>query len=306
MSCESLQRILIADDDRISRNLLADFLKGDHTVILAKNGIQALERAKNSPSPDIILLDVLMDEMNGYKVLHHLKEDEQTKNIPVIFITGLDSLDDEEKGLEMGAVDYITKPFRPAIVKARVRNHLRYVRNQKLLEKEAHIDVLTELGNRRILNIVFQREWQRCLRNNRPFSLAVADVDCFKQYNDFYGHGAGDRVLQAIAAVLKSEVKRMSDFCGRYGGEEFVIMMPDTNRVGAKMLLDRIHSKIETLHIAHEKSSVVPWITISIGGMTVIPQADTSPFSLFDEADKLLYEAKRNGRNCVIWHEEMP
>ncbi len=212
MSCESQQRILIADDDHMSRSLLSNFLKGDHTVILAKNGIQALERAKYSPSPDIILLDVLMDEMNGYKVLHHLKEDERTKNIPVIFITGLDSLDDEEKGLEMGAVDYITKPFRPAIVKARVRNHLRYVRNQKLLEKEAHIDVLTELGNRRIFNIVFQREWQRCLRNNRPFSLAVVDVDCFKQYNDCYGHGAGDRVLQAIAAVLKSQVKRASDF----------------------------------------------------------------------------------------------
>ena len=153
--------LLIVDDEKHNRSLLTELLRGDYRVILAKNGGQALERAREH-QPDLILLDVLMPDMDGYRVIRELKNDDLTRDIPVIFVTALDSAGDEEHGLELGAVDYISKPFNPAIVRARIRNHLQSVRQRRLLEQLAMLDSLTDIPNRRRFAEVYEQEWRRC------------------------------------------------------------------------------------------------------------------------------------------------
>lgn len=292
--------ILIVDDERFNLNILADLLKTNYTVLLAKDGRQALNRAINQ-KPDLILLDIIMPEMDGYQVLLELKNNEATKDIPVIFISALSARDDEEKGLSLGAVDYIAKPFSPAIVKARVKNHLKIVHQRKLLESIALLDGLTEIPNRRSYEERFTLEWKRAVREQSPVSLALIDVDCFKQYNDHYGHAQGDDVLRAVAAVLKQGLRRPADFSARYGGEEFVMLMPGVEAAGAKTVAEMIRTDVENLRIEHGFCLGHGVLTVSIGGATTIPNLGAENTSLFQKADQMLYQAKRLGRNRVTW-----
>lgn len=294
-------KILVVDDDRLNLNVLADLLRMDYKVILAKNANQALERINAEFPPDLVLLDVVMPEMDGYTLLHKIKEQESSKNIPVIFITALDSKQNEARGLEMGAVDYIRKPFHPSIVKARIKNHLTIVRQRKLLEGLANLDGLTEMPNRRSFEIAVEKEWRRCLRSGDLISLAILDVDCFKQYNDNYGHTAGDDALKKVANVLIHEAKRPSDLAARFGGEEFVILLPETDAEGAKFKAEMVRSKVESLQIVHGFSSAGQFLTASIGGVTVSPSMSAKPLDMTVGADSMLYEAKRRGRNMVLW-----
>jgi diguanylate cyclase (GGDEF)-like protein len=294
------QRILVVDDERFNLNVLADLLKTDYTVILAKNGDQALERAKKQP-PDLILLDIMMPGMDGYQTLKALKENQTTREIPVIFITALGGGEDEEKGLLLGAVDYIIKPFQPAIVLARIKIHLKIVRQRKLLESIALLDGLTEIPNHRSFTERFTQEWQRAMRNGQPLSLGILDVDHFKQYNDTYGHGQGDEVLKTVATILTRELKRTTDFAARYGGEEFAMLMPETDAKGAVTLANRICKAIEDLAIEHAGASASQWLTVSIGGTTLVPAMEQTERQLFETADKMLYRAKGKGRNQAVW-----
>lgn len=292
--------LLIVDDEKQNRALLTELLQAEYRIILAKDGRQALERAREH-NPDLILLDVLMPEMDGYGVIRELKNDDQTRNIPVIFITALDSAGDEERGLELGAVDYISKPFTPAIVRVRIRNHLQSVHQRRLLEKMAMLDSLTGIPNRRRFNEVLEQEWRRCMRDNVPLSLIVVDVDHFKAFNDSYGHAAGDEVLRRIASTLLTSVRRPGDFVARYGGEEFVMLLPGIDSKGACLLAEHTRADIEAEHIPHAVSDAAPWITISLGGATRIPQEKGDIAELFCLADTWLYEAKHGGRNRVAW-----
>lgn len=293
-------RILIVDDDKINQRLLSGLLMKDYTLDQAEGGGQALEKIGANP-PDLILLDIMMPEMDGFQVIRKLKNNEITQDIPVIFITALNSVRNEEEGLKLGAVDYIKKPFIPSIVKARVRNILTMVRHRKLLETLAHIDGLTEIPNRRYFDLALQREWHRALRYNEFLSVAIADVDYFKQYNDNYGHASGDRVLIALSKEIRRNLKRPYDLVSRYGGEEFGIIIPKTSAVKAFHLCETIRSAIEQLEIVHEFSSVSENITISIGGATLIPSLNAEPSSIVEKADQCLYDAKNNGRNRVKW-----
>ncbi|NTV94473.1 MAG: diguanylate cyclase [Thiobacillus sp.] len=292
--------LLIVDDERQNRALLTELLKDEYRLILAKNGVQALERAAEH-KPDLILLDVLMPEMDGYTVIRRLKNDESTRDIPVIFVSALDSAESEERGLELGAVDYISKPFRPSIVRARVRNHIQSVHQRRLLEQLALLDALTEIPNRRRFVQVYEQEWRRCKRHGSALSLIVVDVDHFKFYNDNHGHTAGDDVLRQVGHTLRAALKRSSDFVARYGGEEFVILLPEVDREGAHALAEQVRAEIELLRIPHPHSPVQPWITISLGGATETPDDGQSESELFSVADSALYEAKRTGRNRVVW-----
>ncbi len=292
--------LLIVDDEKHNRALLTELLQGENRIILAKDGRQAIERAREH-RPDLILLDVLMPEMDGYAVIRALKNDDQTRNIPVIFITALDSAGDEERGLELGAVDYISKPFNPAIVRVRIRNHLASVHQRRLLEQMAMIDSLTGIPNRRRFNEVFEQEWRRCMRDGAPLSLIVVDVDHFKIFNDTYGHAAGDEVLRRIAKTLSTSLRRPGDFVARYGGEEFVILLPGIDSEGARNLSEHTRADVEAEHIPHAVSEVAPWITISLGGATRFPRDSTPSPELFCLADTYLYEAKHSGRNRVAW-----
>jgi diguanylate cyclase (GGDEF)-like protein len=280
--------------------VLAELLKPEYSVLLAKNGVQTLARAARH-APDLILLDVMMPEMDGYEVLRQLRADPQTAHIAVIFISGLDDPQDEANGLKMGAADYIAKPFNATVVMARVALHLQVVRQRRMLEHLAHVDGLTELANRRRFDEVYEAEWQRAHRSGRPLSLALLDVDCFKQYTDHYGHSAGDRVLRAVARVARTGMRRPSDLAARYGGEEMVLLMPDTYADQAPHVVGAICQGIAQLMIEHAASPVAPVLTVSVGGATLDAHGSESSSELFEAADVHLYRAKQAGRNRVVW-----
>ncbi len=296
------ERILIVDDDRLNMMVLTDILKSDYTLYFAQNGIQALESVLQQ-LPDLILLNVIMPGMTGFEVMNKLKNHDQTKDIPVIFVSALSGDQNEEKGLLLGAVDYIAKPFNPAIVKARVRNHLKSVRHRKLLEKIALLDGLTEIPNRRSFINRFSFEFKRAIRNSSTLSLAIIDVDCFKKYNDNYGHSMGDLVLKKVAVVIAKTIKRPADFVSRFGGEEFAVLAPETSVQGAKQLAEKICLSIQELGIDHPYSEPLKTLTVSIGGASMIPTPEDEELMLVGEADKMLYKAKNEGRNRVEWQD---
>ena len=303
MNDTGLQKVLVADDDAINREVLGELLKPEYAVLLAKNGAQALERAARH-APDLILLDVMMPDMDGYEVLRRLRADPQTAYIAVIFISGLDRPEDEANGLKMGAADYITKPFNPSVVMARVAVHLQVVRQRRMLERLANIDGLTELANRRRFDEIYDREWQRARRSGQPLSLALLDIDSFKQFNDRYGHPAGDRALRAVARLAAAGMRRPADLAARYGGEELVLLMPETDATAAHALVAGICEGIAQLMIPHEASTVAPVLTVSVGGATLLAGSQEQSAGLFEAADTHLYRAKQSGRNRIAWRPD--
>lgn len=294
------QKVLVADDDPINRDVLCELLQPEYTVLLAKNGAQAVERATRHV-PDLVLLDVMMPDMSGFDVLRRLRATPQTEHISVIFISGLNRPEDEAAGLKMGASDYIAKPYNATVVLARVALHLQLVRQRRLLEHLAHVDGLTELANRRRFDEIYDLEWQRARRSGRPLSLALLDIDCFKQFNDVYGHPAGDRALRAVARLAGAHMRRPADLAARYGGEELVLLMPETDAGQAVRIAQALREEIMHLNIAHAGSAVAPCITASIGGATLDPSRQESSAAMFEAADVQLYRAKQGGRNRVMW-----
>lgn len=294
------QTVLVVDDEKQNRSLLAELLNDDCRVILAKSGAQALERTREQ-HPDLILLDVVMPDMSGYQVIQALKSDDATRQIPVIFISALDSTADEERGLDLGAVDYITKPFHPSIVRKRVRNHLQSIHQRHLLENLAMIDSLTEIANRRRYDEALENEWRRCARSGSPLSLAIIDVDHFKAYNDHLGHAEGDRTLRRIAQTLDKFVNRPGDLVARYGGEEFVLLLPNTDAQSAAHIANDIRAGIEAVQLPHPSSPISRHVTVSLGGMTITPSGGQVDPRFFQEADTALYAAKAEGRNRSFW-----
>lgn len=300
MNIDQSQKVLVADDDAINREVLGELLKPDYTVLLARNGAQTLERAGRH-LPDLILLDVIMPDMDGYEVLRRLRGDPQTAHIAVIFISGLDRPEDEANGLKMGASDYIVKPFNQTVVMARVALHLQVVRQRRMLERLANIDGLTELANRRRFDEVYDQEWQRARQSGRPLSLALLDIDAFKQFNDRYGHPAGDRALRSVARTAGAAMHRPGDLAARYGGEELLLLLPETDAQSAHAMAEALRAAIAGLAIPHEASSVAPVLTVSVGGATFHPAGNEQPFELFEAADAQLYRAKQAGRDQVWW-----
>lgn len=297
---QETQKVLIADDDGINRQVLASLLKPEYVVLLAKTGEQTIERAQRH-LPDLIMLDVMLPDMDGYEVLRRLRADPATARIEVIFITGMGRPEDEAKGLKLGAADYITKPFNTTVVMARVATHLQVVRQRRLLEHLAHMDGLTELANRRRFDEIYAAEWQRATRHAHTMSVALLDIDCFKQYNDHYGHPAGDRALRAVARAARTAMRRPCDVAARYGGEEIVVLMPETDAAQALYVAESIREAVAQLLIPHEQSFACPVLTVSIGGATLAVGSEESAPALFDAADSALYRAKEAGRNRVNW-----
>jgi diguanylate cyclase (GGDEF)-like protein len=290
--------ILIVDDAPSNIEILNGILDSDYEILFATNGKDALEVAQEH-MPDLILLDVVMPEMDGYEVCTRLKTDIKTREIPVIFITGMGQEEEEAKGLSIGAIDYVIKPIRPSIVKARVRNHLELKRYRDTLKSLSTIDGLTGIANRRRFDEVLSHEWLLARRTLAPLSLLLMDIDLFKAYNDHYGHLAGDDCLRKVAAGLSEVARRPGDLAARYGGEEFVLLLPDTNSEGARCIANRVQEKIKTLNIPHAFSTVANQITLSIGSASMVPTDEKISDELIKRSDELMYEAKLNGRNQV-------
>lgn len=307
-----MQNILIVDDTRLNIKIMTDILANDYKIFCATSGKEALDIAI-SQSIDLILLDIIMPEMDGYEVCKRLKNDQQTQNIPLIFISAMTNVEDETKGLEMGAIDYIFKPVSAPILKARVKNHLELKKCRDILEKQSLMDGLTGIANRRYFDETFDKEWRRALRSGDILSLVFIDIDFFKKYNDYYGHLAGDDCLRQVGSILRNSVKRAGDLVARYGGEEFVIVLPGTLQADAIRIGEKVCSNIESLKVAHQRSEVSEYVTVSAGIATVIPEKNMIPTSLLEQADQALYQAKRKGRNqvavdhteCINWNVKM-
>jgi diguanylate cyclase (GGDEF)-like protein len=292
----SPQKILIVDDAPINIQVLNESLRDRFRIFFATSGADALKLAA-TVLPDLILLDVIMPDMDGYEVCRQLKADPLLMDIPIIFISAMSQQQDETIGLELGAVDYITKPFSPAIVQLRVRNQLELKRQRDLLGRLAMIDGLTGLPNRRAFDEILEREWRRAARTQSSTAVLMLDLDHFKSYNDGFGHLAGDDCLRRVGKVLAASLERAADFVARFGGEEFVAILPDTDRTGAEIIAERLRQKIGQLQIPHVSPIGIPWLTISIGGATVVAESGRDPLTLVAAADSQLYLAKQLGRN---------
>ena len=292
--------ILIVDDEPQNLHLLGELLREEHEVLVAINGKEALKRARSDTPPDLILLDIMMPEMDGLQVCRELQDDLATRNIPLIFITAKDEVEDETEGLEAGAVDYITKPFSPAIVKARVRTHLKLKAQADLLANLSMLDGLTGLPNRRQFDQRLDSEWRRLTRIAGAFTIVMMDVDHFKLYNDHYGHLSGDECLRQVAAALASVVHRSADIVARYGGEEFVALLPTTDAAHGLEIAEQFRHRVEALGLTHQHSSAADCVTISIGVATCTPGEHSDPQALLQCADGMLYRAKEEGRNRIV------
>lgn len=292
-------RVLVVDDDPINTAILAEVLRPHCRVLEARGGAEALRIATGAEAPDMILLDINMPGMTGHEVCARLKSDPSTSGIPVIFVTSCDDDEDEQRGLELGAVDYLTKPVNPAIVLARVRTQLVLKRKIDLLERMAFLDGLTELPNRRAFDEAFEREWREANRSRTPLALLLGDIDLFKKVNDTHGHVAGDECLVRVGRALRSALRRPRDAVARVGGEEFAALLPDTDLEGAALLGETMRAAVEALEIPLPFSKTVLVVTISMGCATALPRGPEGREVLYDATDSALYAAKGGGRNRV-------
>lgn len=294
----SKHRVLIVDDTAANIHLLAEILSNSYEILIATSGKDAIQIAQTQ-EVSLILLDIMMPEMDGYEVCKKLKESALTSSIPIIFVTALNSTQAEVKGLNAGAVDFITKPFNDIIIQARVRTHIKLHEQNILLEKLAKTDGLTGIANRREYDERIVIESARARRDKMPLALIMLDIDFFKQYNDSYGHGLGDECLRRVAQTIKEIPKRPSDLFARYGGEEFVVLLPGVSKEDAKLIADEIRESIEQLKIEHKSSSISPYLSVSLGVASLYPDNVSSSINLEKAADEALYRAKESGRNRV-------
>lgn len=290
------------DDQPINIQALYQVFSQDHQVFMATSGEQALAMCA-AKQPDLVLLDVVMPGLDGHEVCRRLKADAATRDIPVIFVTAHSDEEAETRGLDAGAVDFISKPINPRIVRARVKTHLMLKAQSDLLRHWVYVDGLTGVHNRRYFDERLRSEWGRAVRNSALLSVVLIDVDFFKRYNDRYGHQAGDDCLRLVAATLKSGLRRPGDLIARYGGEEFACLLPDTGLVGALQLAGQLGELVHERHIEHADSAVAPVVTVSQGVCCKTAEAAGSAEALLREADAQLYAAKAQGRHRACGSE---
>lgn len=299
MMQERRSRVLVVDDQDVLLQSMVALFGGDHDVALATRGEQVLPLAIQQ-QPDLILLDVVMPDVSGYDVCRRLKAHPQTRDIPVIFLTGMSDAGSEALGFGLGAVDFIAKPFHAEVVRARVRTHLTLKRQRDLLRSWVFVDGLTGIANRRHFDERLQTEWGRAERTGKPLSLLLVDVDRFKNFNDRLGHQAGDDCLRLVARAVTAAIRRPGDLAARYGGEEFVCLLPDTDEAGAVSLAEAVRQRVPAeVAAAGLREPAWPRVTVSIGVATVPDAHHRSAADLLFQADHNLYRAKAGGRDAV-------
>ena len=298
-------RLLIVDDEIGTIRVLSAILGEFGEIFFATNGIDALAMVRDR-QPDLILLDAEMAGMDGFAVCAAIKNDPAHADLPILFITAHDDIAIETHALELGAVDFITKPPSPAIVRARVKTHLALKQRTDELHRLASSDSLTGIANRRAFDAAIDLEWRRAFRSLAPLSLLLVDVDHFKRYNDHYGHQAGDDCLRTVATALAATVRRPAETAARYGGEEFALILPACDQDTAAKLARKLQANVAALRIPHAASDVSDLVTISVGIATLVTAGTATGRehpggvqALIAAADRGLYDAKRAGRNQV-------
>ncbi|MDR0882875.1 MAG: diguanylate cyclase [Candidatus Adiutrix sp.] len=292
--------ILLVDDEWPNILALNEILSPEYEILYSKSGDAAIRLAGEN-KPDIILLDVLMPEMNGFEVLAELKASEETAAIPVIFITGLDDEHEEENGFLHGVVDYIKKPFSSIVVKARVSMHIQFRQQLLATEEISKTDPLTGLPNRRKFEETLEREWNRALRVRSPIAFMMMDIDKFKTYNADYGHPQGDELLKASAWIFASAARRPEDLAARLGGEEFGLLLPNTNLENALIVAEKVRAAMQAARILTQDQKIMTAATISIGVVSFIPKLQDTIRDFIGQAAKNLHAAQETGRNKVCW-----
>ena len=293
-------KLLVVDDQPLNVRLLHALFEDDHDMFVATSGLQGIEVARKT-TPDLVLMDVRMPGMDGYDACRMLKLDPATAHIPVIFVSAHRSEEDELAGFAAGGADFISKPFNATIVRARVKHQLLFKRQSDLLRRIADQDRLTGVGNRRFLEDRLASYGRQSARSGEMLALMMIDVDFFKPYNDMYGHAAGDTCLRAVAGALAQACVRPLDVLARYGGEDFVCLLPATSAAGAAEVAQRMHAQLRALALPHGGSAVGTCVTVSIGIACGYPANGEEAASLLELADRQLYRAKAEGRarTCI-------
>ncbi len=296
-------RILVAEDDAVSRHLLATFLsKWGYRVVVAADGSEAWEKLQREDAPKVAILDWMMPGLDGLELCRKIRERPQDNYIYVLLLTAKGQKEDVVIALDAGADDYLIKPFDPQELRARVRAAGRIVELQQeliaareRLRDEATHDALTGLWNRAAILEILHRELARAERQQKTLAVLMVDLDHFKQVNDTYGHLAGDAVLREATRRMRSSVRRYDEI-GRYGGEEFIVVAPGCDRPGAMSLAERIRASMSRDAISTFEKAIP--VTVSLG-LALQPEGNSSAESLVRAADAALYRAKNTGRNRI-------
>ncbi|MDO6693849.1 diguanylate cyclase [Aliiglaciecola sp. 3_MG-2023] len=301
--------MLIADDQPLVVRQIYEIFQNDFHIFMASDGLQSVEMA-NELLPDIILLDINMPHLDGFRVCEKIKENVLTSHIPVIFITSNIDEADEVRGFEVGGVDFIRKPINPTITWARVQSHAQIKRQSDLLRRLALVDGLTGVSNRYQFDDQLRTDWLSCAREQTPLALLMIDADNFKQLNDTYGHQAGDKFLKVLAEKITTCAHRPDDLVARYGGEEFACILPNTDLAGASKVAEDIRHLIEQTMVCIDTSQDTHLsikTTVSIGLHCLIPDRKRQCDILIKSADHALYQAKSQGKNqvCVFNNEKV-
>lgn len=304
-------KILLVEDSATLRFAMRGYIiEAGHEPLIARSGEEALQLLENTPV-DMIIMDVEMPGLNGFETTRLIREWLAGHWIPIIFVTGLNEDENYREGIEAGGDDYLIKPVSLMIIKAKIRAmeriaEMRDQLNQLNAELEAlsQLDSLTQIYNRRTFNEYAQQQWALAKRHQQPISALMIDVDHFKLYNDHYGHPAGDSCLKKITHAIKSCLQRSADILGRYGGEEFIVLLPETDAQGAMRVAQAISEALEHMQIRHDVSPSNAYVTASIGGATCLRTTGHDLEELIKNADRALYKAKRAGRNRS-WIDEV-
>lgn len=291
-------KLFVVDDSAIDLQKIMNTLQDYFELAFATSIKEAATILKKRSKPDLILLDIMLPDGSGLEFYEYLQANPATKDIPVVFISALDTSKDKLTGLGAGAIDYIIKPFSPKELKARLLTYAQLLLQIKQLEKQAYTDSLTGAYNRRRFDQVLEDECYRCQRNKDQISLIMIDLDNFKSYNDYHGHAGGDKALIKFAKYLGLGASRRHDFFARFGGDEFVLLLPNCNKKSAQQKITEIKEAISQLQLSFEKDGKEEFLTASFGIGTLSPNQDMTPEALFDLADKALFRAKKAGRNC--------
>lgn len=287
------------DDEPINLQLLYRALGKEYEMLMATSGEEALEICRRE-SPDLVLLDIVMPGIDGLEVCQKIRSDEALQEIPVIFVTGRDTPNEETEALEAGAVDFISKPVNPAVVRARVRTHLTLKAQSDQLRELVFVDGLTGVANRRRFDEMLDIQWRNGARLGTELSLFLIDVDHFKQYNDHFGHQAGDECLRQVAQVLGRELRRSGDLVARYGGEEFACLSASLIGEAAMQAAENLRARVEEIGLPHPRSEAASVVTISIGLASGQPKELGRAEEFLSLVDARLYRAKTEGRNRVV------
>ncbi|MFA3791541.1 diguanylate cyclase domain-containing protein [Aliiglaciecola sp. SL4] len=292
--------VLIVDDEPINAMVIADLLSNLYRIKVVHSGEDALAFCREQ-TPDLILLDVMMPGISGLETCRAIKRNQNLQHVPVIFITSVKSQNDENKCWEAGGVDFVSKPVNGITLLNRVKAHLTLKMQSDFLRTLSFTDGLTGLYNRHLLDEVLTKSILQSNRTKSPLSLLMLDIDWFKRFNDSYGHINGDQCLIAVSKVLKDVLHRPIDMTFRYGGEEFLCLLPDTDNFGAQHIAETILQKVADLKIPHE-SSPFGVVSLSIGIYSSSTYEECSKANeIIRIADKSLYLAKQKGRNQFVY-----